>query len=219
MGTFSVRFGLPDDGFEAYAEIGRGEGFLNPVLGVSDTRLSLIYVLGFARTDTTSSGGRWRVSGELVKQAMELPQPDAPTPKPTKYAPRRTGHGHTHRGQLLGTWIGPGSNAQFLAVDWLRSAHTIGFFAERARRDDDTYFRVHAFDHGFRGHDLEWTLGVRGGGRLGGGPAVGTLGVGVEMAISRRKNRDFMGLAHGGNRVFVREWNAWWDVYLVWNPA
>ena len=80
MGTFSVRFGFPDDGFEAYAEIGRGEGFLNPVLGVSDTRLSLIYVLGFARTDTTSSGGRWRVSGELVKQAMELPQPDAPTP-------------------------------------------------------------------------------------------------------------------------------------------
>jgi hypothetical protein len=217
MGTFSVRFGFPDDGFEAYAEIGRGEGFLNPVLGVSDTRLSLIYVLGFARTDTTSSGGRWRVSGELVKQAMELPQPDAPTPDPTTYALRQTGHGHTHRGQLLGTWIGPGSNAQYVAVDWLRPTHTFGFFAERARRDDDTYFRVHTFDHGFRGHDLEWTLGVRGGGRLGGGPAMGPLGVGVEMAISRRKNRDFLGLLHAETRAFVREWNAWADVYLVWN--
>ena len=219
MGTFTVRFGFPEEGFEAYAEIGRGEGFLNPVPGLSDTRLSLIYVLGFARTDTTSSGGRWRMSGELVKQAMELPQPDAPTPDPTTYAPPRTGHGHTHRGQLLGTWIGPGSNAQYLAVDWLRAGHTFGFFAERARRDDDTYFRVHAFDHGFRGHDLEWTLGVRAGGRLGVDRALGPVTIAVEMAISRRKNRDFLRLLHGGSRVFVREWNAWADVYLVWSPT
>jgi hypothetical protein len=217
MGTFSVRLGFPQEGFEAYAEIGRGEGFLNPVPGVSDTRVSQIYVLGFARTDTSSSGGRWRVSGELMKQAMELPQPDAPTPDPTTYSPRRTGHGHTHRGQLLGSWIGPGSNAQYLAVDWLWARHTFGFFAERARRDDDTYFRVHAFDYSFRGHDLEWTLGVRGGGQLGGEQTMGPVGVGVEMAISRRKNRDFVGL-DGGNRVFLREWNAWADVYLVWTP-
>ena len=217
MGTFSVRFGFPDDGFEAYAEIGRGEGFLNPVLGVSDTRLSLIYVLGFARTDTTSSGGRWRVSGELVKQAMELPQPDAPTPGPTTYALRQTGHGHTHRGQLLGTWIGPGSNAQYVAVDWRRTTHTFGFFAERARRDDVTYFPVHTFDHGFRGHALEWTLGVRGGALLGGEQKIGPVTMGIEMAISRRKNRDFLGLLHAETRAFVREWNAWADVYLVWN--
>ena len=39
------------------------------------------------------------------------------------------------------------------------------------------------------------------------------------MAISRRKNRDFVGLDHGGNRVFVREWNPWADVYLIWNLA
>ena len=218
MGTVSVRFGFPEEGFEAYAEVGRGEGFLNPVPGLSDSRLSLIYTLGFARTDTTSSGGRWRVSGELVRQAMGLPQPAAPTLAVTTHAPPRNGHGHTHGGQLLGAWIGPGSNAQYVAVDWLRQTHTFGFFAERARRDDDTYFRLHARDYAFRGHDLEWTLGVRGGGRLGGGPTMGPIGVGIDMAISRRKNRDFVGLDQGGNRVFVREWNAWADVYLVWNP-
>jgi hypothetical protein len=47
---------------------------------------------------------------------------------------------------------------------------------------------------------------------------MGPIGVGIDMAISRRKNRDFVGLDQGGNRVFVREWNAWADVYLVWNP-
>jgi hypothetical protein len=76
---------------------------------------------------------------------------------------------------------------------------------------------VHAFDHGFRGHDLEWTLGVRGGGRLGGEQTVGPVTMGIEMAISRRKNRDFLGLLHPETRAFVREWNAWADVYLVWN--
>ena len=226
MGTFSVRFSFPEEGFEAYAEIGRGEGFLNPDPDVSDTRLSLIYIMGFARTDTTSSGGRWRVSGELVKQAMELPQPLAPTPDATTYSPPRTRHGHTYRGQLLGAWIGPGSNAQYVAVDWLRESHTFGLFAERARRDDDTYFRVEAVDYGlrghsvnygFRGHDLEWTLGVRGGAQMGGEQTRGSIGIGVEMAISRRKNRDFIGL-DGENRVFLREWNAWTDVYLVWKP-
>ena len=220
MGTLSVRFGFPDEGFEAYAEVGRGEGFLNPVPAVSDTRHSLVYVLGFARTDTTSSGGRWRVSGELVRQAMELPQPSLPGPDtdPTSYAPRRLGHGHTDGGQLLGTWIGPGSNAQFVAMDWLRATHSFGFFAERARRDDDTYFRVHAFDHGFRGHDLEWTLGLRGGATLGFGQPLGSVSLGAEVAISRRKNRDFLGLLHAESRVFLREWNASADVYLAWNP-
>ena len=214
MGTFSARFGFPQEGFEAYAEIGRGEGFLNPVLGVSDTRHSLIYTLGFARTDTTSSDGRWRVSAELVNQAMELPQPDAPTPNLMTYSPRRIGHGHTNRGQLLGTWITPGSNAQYVALDWLRPIHTVGVFAERVRRNDDTYFRMHAADYAFRGHDLEWTLGLRGGVRLGSNRNVG---VGADVGISRRKNRDFVGLDRV-NRVFVREWNSWADVYLVWEP-
>jgi hypothetical protein len=215
MGTLGFRFALPQAGFEAYAEIGWGDGFLNPLPRVSDTSSHHIYMLGFARTDTTTSGNRWRLSGEIIKQTMGLPQPSEIPSTESHFTPRRVGHGHTHRGQLLGASIGPGSNAQYLALDWLGSKQTLGIFAERTRRDDDTYVRIHAFDYGFRGHDLEWTVGIRAGRSLAIGP--GWLSLGTEVGISRRKNRDFVGLDHGNNRVFLREWNVLADLYLRWS--
>ena len=218
MGTFGFRLSLPKEGFEAYAEIGWGDGFLNPPAGVSDISFRDIYMLGFGRTITTTSGNRWRLSGEIIKQAMGLPQPSKTPSTGTHFTPRRVTHGHTHRGQLIGASIGPGSNAQYLALDWFGSKQTLGIFAERTRRDDDTYLRIHAFDYGFRGHDLEWTLGIRSGRSLGkGAQGSAPLSLGTEVSMSRRKNRDFVGLDHGHNRVFYREWNLLVDLYLRWS--
>lgn len=217
MGTLAFRLALPGGGLEVYGEIGRGEGFLVPDPGVSETRLSRVYVVGFARTDTTASGATWRVSGEAVRQALDLPQPGRTAPRGVPSPPR---HGHTHRGQLLGAYIGPGSNAQYLAFDRLDPAWNWGAFVERVRRDDDTYFRSLAGNYGFRGHDVEWTVGVRGGGWLD-APflerLIGPLAAGAEAGVSRRKNRNFVGLRNQ-NWIFVREWNVWADVYLSWDP-
>lgn len=190
---------------------------MNPVPGVSDTRLAQIYMLGLSKASLDDRGAGWRFSGEVVRQSMELPQPDGqPTPLP---AGRR--QGHTHDGALLGAWIGPGSNAQYIAIDRLDPARQFGFFAERVRRDDDTYWRVHAPAYGFRGHDVEWTLGARAGGWLD-LPAVeaitGPLALSVEGAMSRRKNRNFVRLDGGRTWEFLREWNYWVDLKLTVNP-
>lgn len=220
LGTLGLRLAVPEAGVEVYAEVGRGDGFLNGEPGVSDTRLAQVYVLGFARTGAPGTGdqARWRFSAEVIRQSLELPQP-AVEESPAS-VPVRARQGHTHRGQLLGAYIGPGSNAQYVALDRLAPARTWGFFAERVRRDDDTYFREHASAYGFRGHDVEWTLGARAGGWLD-VPALervtGPLAFGVTAGVSRRKNRNFTDLDGGANWSFLREWNGWADLYLVWD--
>jgi hypothetical protein len=210
MGSLGLRFAYPDEGFEAYAEIGRGDYLLVPEPGVSDGRHSLIYIMGFSRTVARASGNAWRITGEVLKQSLELPQPgpDPATPPRTFVA-----QGHTNQGQVLGAYVGPGSNAQYVTLDHLGEGFSWGVFAERVRRNDDTYFRTHAYDYGFRGHDLEWTLGAR----LGAAPKlawIGSAAFSAEFGASRRKNRSFVGLEHGENRVFLREWNLWGE-FLV----
>ena len=222
MGTFAFRWGFPDEGAEVYGEIGRGSGFVNPVPGVSDTRLALVYMLGLSKASLDENGSGWRFAGELIRQSMELPQPTG-TPERYDWGLRP---GHTHRGALLGAYIGPGSNAQYIVVDRLDPARPFGFFAERVRRDDDTYWRVHAPSYGFRGHDVEWTLGARAGGWLD-APFLeritGPVAVSLEAGISRRKNRNFVRLDGGRTWEFLREWNPWAEfaatIDLSWRGA
>lgn len=214
MGTLSIRFAYPEAGFEAYAQAGRGEGFLVPEPGVSQTRAHQIYLLGMTRTDTLASGRRWRFAAEVMKQTLELPQPRASATDGVPTGP--AWKGHTHQGQALGPYTGPASNAQYLSLDLMGEGSLIGVFAERVRRDDDTYFRNYSYDYGFRGHDVEWTLGTRGGRSFQAlGP--GTWSVGSEVGISRRKNRMLVGLDRL-NRDFVREWNLSTDVWIRWTP-
>ena len=216
LGTLSFRAAFPDEGVEAYGEVGRGALFVNPVEGVSETDHALVYTLGMTRTDTTASGTPWRFWGEITKQALELPQPAgdpghayATTPSPLQ--------GHTHRGRPLGSYIGPGSNAQAVGVDYPGGSVAWGIFAERIRRDDDTYYRVWQNNYGFFGHDLEWTLGARGGTEVE-RREWGRLRVHVEGGVSRRKNRSFVGL-DGVNWTFHREWNRWMDLRVLWIPG
>lgn len=214
--TFAFRLAFPDEGMEAYGEVGWGELFTNGIRGVTDPEHAQVYTLGMTRSDISAGGLHWRFWGELTKQSLELPQPGASGVALALRTPALP-HGHTNRGQLLGSWIGPGSNAQAVGVDFPGDAGSLGFFAERVRRDDDTYYRVHTINYGVFGYDLEWTLGARGARTLQLGPG-GTLQLHAEGGVSRRKNRSFVGLDRGSNWTWVREWNRWMDLRLVWVP-
>lgn len=215
LATASFRISFPEEGVEAYGEVGRGDLFVNALEGVSETRHAMVYTLGMTRSDTTRSGTPWRFWGEVTKQALELPQPGG-SPQTAYRSGSSLPHGHTHRGQLLGTWIGPGSNAQTVGLDFPGGPVPWGVFAERIRRDDDTYYRVWQANYGFLGHDLEWTLGARGA-RIFAVAPLGSLRVSLDGGISRRKNRSFIGL-DGVNWTFRREWNRWADLRVMWVP-
>jgi hypothetical protein len=48
--------------------------------------------------------------------------------------------GYTHRGQVVGAAIGPGSSSQWLAMDLLQSNRSLGAFVGRIRWNTDAYY-------------------------------------------------------------------------------
>ena len=53
-------------------------------------------------------------------------------------------HGYTHRGQVIGAAIGPGSNVQYVGVSWFNGFNRIGVFGERLVHNNDFFY--HAFE-------------------------------------------------------------------------
>jgi hypothetical protein len=69
--------------------------------------------------------------------------------------------GYTHRGQVLGSGIGPGSNLQSLDISWTRGLKRIGFQLERYVHNNDLYYQIFTESKDFRKHwiDMSYSLG------------------------------------------------------------
>jgi hypothetical protein len=93
---------------------------------------------------------------------------------------------YTHRGQLLGAWIGPGGDSQTLGVDVFSAGGRVGAFLERVRRNDAYYWAVIEPTRDSPDHDAE----------LGGGLRGVLLRRGLELtweaALAKRWNRDWL---------------------------
>ncbi|MGH7459969.1 MAG: capsule assembly Wzi family protein, partial [Longimicrobiales bacterium] len=118
--------------------------------------------------------------------------------------------GHTHRGQLLGASLGPGSDAQSIGVDVFRAKSRTGVMLEHARYDEDTYYRTFARRYGEARHDAEITAEVR---RL---QFVGRLSVEGVLRLSRRYDRDFISLRNEGPVQAETNWGT--ELWLTWRP-
>jgi hypothetical protein len=98
--------------------------------------------------------------------------------------------GYTNGGQLLGAGIGPGGDAQTLAVDWLSASGRIGGYVERIGRNEAAYWNsVDPYATGVPGlgHDVEVTAAAR---QL---LFAGPFELSWELGVQHRWNRDFLG--------------------------
>ncbi len=206
--SFTASWLLPESGFEVYAEWARDDYWQDFEDLITEPDHAQAYLLGFEKL-VEGERATLRVAAEL---AHLNPSPTGGRRRTVFYRHRIIRQGHTHRGQLLGSATGPSSNAQYFAVDLLRTRRTIGVYAERIRRDDRTYFDEFASTYGFRGHDLEWTLGLQGTDRL------GPLTLQWDGALGRRKNRTFIGL-DGVNWDFLRETSLALTISAWWLPS
>ncbi len=186
------RWVLPKSGFEAYGEYARDDHWADVDDLIQELDHSRAFTVGvekvFALGDSTSD---LRVLAEATNLAASPAWMSGRGSPHTFYTHAQIRQGYTHRGQLLGAPIGPGSDAQYVAVDYLGRLVLAGLFAERVRYDNDAYYQhfAHLFD--FRGHDAEITVGLRGGGRWQGVQLIG------EVAYSTRYNREFLPLRLG----------------------
>jgi hypothetical protein len=167
------RWVFPGPGLEVYAEWARRD--------LPDSFRDLLvyphhgqgYTVGaqWARPLSGASAFRLQAEATYVEQSATLRQrPVAPW-----YTSRPVAQGYTHRGQVLGAAIGPGSSSQWAAADWMRPRWEAGVFAGRIRWHDD--FHPNARRHPSNpidvpstilGHDVSVFAGVRGAVRLGG---------------------------------------------------
>lgn len=187
-----MRAVLPESRVEFYAEWTRDDrfaGWFGDFIPEPDH--SQGYMLGVQKIVGIGSA-RLRLRAETVdlQEQSEL-RLGAGRPLPTYYNHGQVIRGYTHRGQVLGAFIGPGSDAQFLGADVLTAGDAIaGLWVERVRRNDARPTRVGlVYDerdvYPFR-HDVEVSAGARAGLWL------GDVNVAASAAWARRYHRLFL---------------------------
>jgi len=103
----------------------------------------------------------WRVQAEATN--LEQPTPTRDVLPLTFYVSPTPRQGYTHRGQVLGAAIGPGSSTQFVALDrfWDAGSRQAGAFLSRTRWQNDAYFRAPT-GLSVWAHDVSLVAGARG---------------------------------------------------------
>jgi hypothetical protein len=134
---------FPIGGRATSAENSAGQGsvvrrMLRRTGAVAATSAEMTSAEGEARVGRVARPRYIRLSAELTN--LEKTQTWRYRYYPAWYQNHHVRHGYTHRGQVLGAGIGPGSNAQFLGVDYLHGRNRVGIFAERVIHNNDLYY-------------------------------------------------------------------------------
>jgi hypothetical protein len=183
LGALWLRWVFPESGLELYGEWGK-EDYSGATVNqfIQDPSWTQAWLLGLQKL--FRAGGGWlRVQAE----ATHL-QEQRGSASPSWYT-HGNDLGYTNAGQLLGAGIGPGGDAQTLAVDWLHAAGRIGAYVERIGRNEGAYWSsapASASSVPETGHDVELTAAARQ--ILFAGP----LELAWELGVQRRWNRDFL---------------------------
>ena len=203
-----ARWAMTPAGFEVYGEWGRDDHWSNARDLLGELDHSQAYALGLQQVIARAS--EWyRVYAELVhlESAMTLRGGRGIV---TFYTNTAVTQGHTQRGQLLGAWTGPGSDAQLLGIDRIEGLREMGFYLQRTRYNTDAYYTSMAPRYGSSGHDLELTAAARYSGLFGG------LRFRSELGLSRRWNRAFVDLSNG--KLNQAQWNVGFTLQALWRP-
>jgi hypothetical protein len=180
MSSLFVRWVFPGEAAEAYAEVGRRRlpGVRDLLERPEDTQG---YLLGFAWA-RPARAGRLRLSGEAT--FLEKSPTYRALPPLSWYAGRAVPQGYTHRGQPLGSFVGPGASGQWLGLDYLARRGQLGVWLTRVRWSNDAYYdKPGGFNPGrYRGHDVS-VLGT-----LRGALAVGGMWVEADWSFGQRFN-------------------------------
>jgi hypothetical protein len=128
-----ARWLFPAAGFEVYTEWARFEqpgGFRD---FLEFPQHSQGYSVGLQWVDRKGETALLRVQSEFTN--LEPSATWRHRNVASTYASRVVPQGYTHRGQVLGASIGPGSSSQWLALDWMEEFWRLGAFGGRIRWD------------------------------------------------------------------------------------
>jgi hypothetical protein len=146
LGSIMFRYVLPKDHVEFYGEFGQPNQAPWPRNFFSDS-VKTGFIFGarklFMNKKQTSF---FDLSIEVTQLQLMDPRqifvegaPFGPPKFTSWYTSPNIRQGYTHKGQLLGASIGPGSNSQSIAFSWNKGFNKIGLFFERLVHNSDFY--------------------------------------------------------------------------------
>jgi len=152
-----TRAAFPRSGVRAYGELARAIPLsLRDVLTAPNEGLA--YQVGVQKL-VRRPRANWMLHAEAMN--LEYGLTVAERPGHDFYSGTATPQGWTQRGQLLGAGIGPGGQAQWVAVDRLTSRWSLGMYGERVRWNNDAFYRQ--FLPYPNRHDVSLKAGLRAG--------------------------------------------------------
>lgn len=101
--------------------------------------------------------------GEYLQFGIELTeiqQAYVPSVGGSWYTSEVVRQGYTHKGQVLGAGIGPGSNLQSLDIAWVKGLKRIGFQMERYVHNNDFYYQMFNDPPDYRKHYVDMSFGL-----------------------------------------------------------
>jgi hypothetical protein len=157
MLSLSARWVLPGTGFETYFEWGRNDYrrglrdlFLEPELNRG-------YVLGFIKRFDMSAR-QWLAFNAEMTQLENSSITTLQRPRRVWYEDNHIRGGFTHRGQVLGAAIGPGSSAQTVALSWYHPYGMFGASVGRVVHNNDRLFNFRDFYEALQGENIWNTM-------------------------------------------------------------
>lgn len=200
LASVFAQWDFPASGIGVYGEWGREDFFYDLQDLATDPSFSNAWTLGLTKR------GRLGPGEALVTLELTNLSDGA-----AWYTNSDVPQGHTNRGQLLGAWIGPGSEAQFASLDWTRGGRERWTLELERVRFDEVSFRNRFFDrYSYRGHDVELRASVGHGRRVGPLLLEGTAG------MAWRRNRSFLDLDLW---TFAWDRNAELSASAAWIPG
>lgn len=133
-----LRWIWPESRFELYGEYMRNDFSWDSRDALMQTRHNSAYSLGFQKLILAPGALFYRVNVEFTNLTPSFIQ--EVRPQNYFYAHPEIREGHTHRGQLLGAAIGPGSNSQMITFDSYQEWGRFGFFFRRLADNNHFHF-------------------------------------------------------------------------------
>lgn len=158
LGSLFVRYKMPNELAEVYAEYGRANQLAMPWNLIGDT-IPTGYTIGFRKGFTATRKGHLWLSAELTQ--LQLPDArlifDASSPSSTPktnswYTHPYITQGYTNYGQSIGAAMGPGSNSLFVELAWIKGLKKLGLSIERIANNND--FALYTYTSGNPGQGL-----------------------------------------------------------------
>lgn len=150
MVSLNCDWSIPELGLNIYGEWGRtdfGLSFRDLIRAPEHTQA---FTIGFNKILNRKKTGYFILGGELTTIGQSKNYLYTPGGSWYRHGWIGWTQGYTNRGQNLGASIGPGSNSQYIGLDYIFDNLRLGGFLQRITYDNDYFYNVYLPENGIK---------------------------------------------------------------------